>query len=109
MPKKIILIIIGIILISGIAIFLTKSSGGLIGSGLTGKYISEVEPENYLILKKDGTFYIKYFYSSGGTGKYTVEDNMITLRDVRYGGINYFRKIDDNTLADVTGVHWKKQ
>src|SRR5437762_14210663 len=55
--------------------------------GIAGKYINEANPKNYLELKSDGTYFMEYPASLGGSwiGKYDIEGNQIRSEERRVG------------------------
>ncbi len=73
-----------------------------------GKYTSQKNPNDYIELRSDGTFFIKETHTYGGavqkTGKYRVEGKTMTLE---LGSSDAARgTIDGDTLIDPAGDKW---
>src|SRR6266436_3381452 len=75
-------------------------------SGMSGKYVSEKNPKNYVELKSDGTYFLQEG-SMGVTGKYEVEGGQITLKtDMGFASRG---NIEGKTIIDKDGDRWTKQ
>lgn len=111
-------------LLMGLALMLLVSFGGVLGltscscekDGVSGKYFHEDDPESYLELYSDGTFYL--YYDAGldfGTrtgirggldGTYRVKDDTIILSS-SLGASKLL--IGDKQLRDEQGKRWLKE
>ena len=96
--SKSIFLIITILLISG-----------CLESGVEGKYVSTGDPDDYLELNSDGTFFV-HQNKDGGTysGTYKINDDQIFLMVDPYGMVAEGR-IEGKNLIDPEGGIWKKE
>lgn len=78
---------------------------GCLESGIQGKYIDTEEPNQYMELNSDGTFFV-YQDSGSFSGTYEVKDD--TIRLILPNGMTVVGKIEGNNLIDPEGVTWKK-
>jgi len=75
-------------------------------TGVSGKYVNEKNPKDYLELKSDGTFFSQEG-PMGIAGKYEVEGDQITLKtDMGFASRG---KIQGKTIIDKDGDRWTKQ
>jgi len=73
---------------------------------VSGKYMNEKNPKDYLELKSDGTFFSQEG-PMGIAGKYVVEGDQITLKtDMGFASRG---KIKGKTIIDREGERWTKQ
>ncbi len=116
MLKRCLLIGLAIIIATGAVAFV--GCGGKPGvTGISGKYLHEDDPESYLELKSDGTFYAnydvgllqdgyRYGIRSSVSGTYKVEDDTIIL-STALGAVKFW--IKDNALWDEQDKKWVKE
>ena len=72
--------------------------------GITGKYLNEDDSDEYLELKKDGTFFLR----EGGvasSGEWEIEGDTITIH-VGESGLAGRGTIEDDRIVDEDGVVW---
>ena len=90
----------------GIVLILTVLLvGGCLESGIEGKYVLTKDPEYYLELNSDGTFFSHEKWGSV-SGTYEVKGD--TIRLIRPNGIAAEGKIEGDTIIDPDGDVWKK-
>lgn len=95
-------------LLIGLAIMLAVSAMGIVGcgkAGIAGTYISEDNPDEYLELKADGTYYLKEG-GLGVTGEWETSGNELRLE---LWGFVVTAEIRGNKLYDPDGKVWVKQ
>ena len=74
--------------------------------GVSGEYVHEKKPKNYIELKSDGTFFLQREDGSGETGKFEIDSNMITLSTPDGDALRC--EIKGNTIIDKDGARWTK-
>jgi LemA protein len=73
--------------------------------GISGKYVSEKNPKDYIELDPDGSFFIQEG-KVGVTGKYEVKGTRITLKTDQ--GFASRATLEGNSLIDKDGERWIK-
>lgn len=95
-------------LLVGLAIMLVVSLGGVISCGtgsICGTYVNQDNPEEYLELDEDGTFYLKE-YGMSLTGEWEIRGDELRLS---WMGMVVTGQIKGNRLIDNEGKVWVKQ
>lgn len=88
-----------------LGVFVVGRDGGE-KAGIVGTYYNQANPEEYLELNVDGTFYLKEM-GIGFTGEWTVEGDVITLSFP--AGFAARGHITGNTITDEEGKIWVKR
>ena len=92
----------------GLAVIMLVSFIGVVGCGvgsISGTYVNENNPDEYLELNNDGTFYLKEM-GIGITGEWEVTDDELRLE---WMGMVFTAEIRGNRLYDQDGKVWVKQ
>lgn len=103
-------------MVSALAVIMIMA--GCIGpKNIEGKYVNELDPDKYLELDKDGTFFLRTAKptkwdptGSSVSGKYTLEGNVITLYSKEYGGSAWSQgEIKGDTIEMGSGLYKKQK
>ena len=97
------------ILLIGLALMLLVVLGGTFGcgaGGISGTYVNEDNPNEYLELNEDGTFYLKEI-GLGFDGEWEVKDNELRLHLTM--GLVATAEIKGNKIYDEEGKVWVKK
>lgn len=95
-------------LLIGLAVILLVSLGGVVSCGtgdISGTYVNEDNPSEYLELNEDGTFYLKEM-GVGFDGEWEAEGNELRLHLM---GMVATAEIKGNEIYDEDGKVWVKQ
>jgi len=95
-------------LLVGLAVVLLVSLGGLIGcggGGIAGIYVSPHNPNDYLELLPDGTFYLQEGWSRE-SGEWEVRGDELTLS---FSSEIFVVRIQGNNIITPDGEVWAKQ
>lgn len=95
-------------LLIGLAVMLLVTLGGAISCGtigVSGTYVNEDNPDEYLELNEDGTFYLKE-YGISVTGEWEVKGDELRLS---WMGFVVTGQIKGNKIYDQDGKVWVKE
>ena len=89
-----------------VSCFIILTSANVAFSSVAGKYVSEKNDNNYMVLKADRSFFIQE-RSQQMHGEYDIDGNIIILKMGR--GRDAKVRIEGNVLIDPDGDRWIKK